>query len=561
VCVVGADLSGLVLTVALSEDSFFSPGQTFAIPFEHLFDSPSTETCAAPSCAHLPAIGTVQGFYYAAPQYAIDLGWNLGNSSMLTVLPVHVTYRPLWPPSSPPASAVDAESIGLPLAPLVSTVIVDQTASRLPGPNGGLSIGFLAELQPGLYERTITPDPPFDRAFPPDVDRVVVAPGSAAELDPVSIDYTVLEPPGLSRMYPTFDITLEISRAAQLKGWTAYLRDATTHRRLSPAVPLSGKTTTGVLLPTNHHPADSDALTNTQLVVAPPAGQHIPMGVFSPQGGELAGPETYPDLPPSVPVGGVVIAAHAGAPVEADLFFEATAIDEVLSTIPNNANFEYMARASARIDPATGDSLWSVELPPGHYRVTARPLDTSHPVTIVYPCASVGVKCFEVAPSPAPAMDTSLRLEAQPTVEGRAVLSDGRALAGATVEAVPSQCADDGQSPYCLPRAARATTGADGSFVLSLDLGVYWLRVEPNDGTGFPWVVMPLVVGTSQVPLAPVVVPAPVYKGLTLNDPRGNPIVNAIVRVYQVLVTGGAVEVGRALTDAGGHYDLFLAPQ
>jgi hypothetical protein len=554
------------MTVSLSEDSFFSPGQTFAIPIEHLSDAQATPMCAPSACANLPAIGTVQGYYSVIPKYAADVGWNLGNPGLTTELPVHVTYRALWPPTGPAASAVDAESIGLPLAPLVATVVVDQTASRLPGPNGGLSIGFLAEVQPGLYERTIAPDSPFDRAFPPDVERVTVVANGADDRDQLKLDSTMLEPPG-SPMYPTFDISRS---AGRLDGWSAYLRDATTRRRLSPAVPLSGATTKGVLLPTNHHPSDMDALTNTQLVLEPPADEPVPTGVFSLQGGQIARAETYPELPNVVIAGGVITDVDGKTPVEADLFFEATAIDTISPTtpgpVPNAANFEYTVQVSARVDSMSGASVWSAALPPGQYRLTARPLDTSHTVTIAYPCPTSDSNCFEVAAPPAAELPAIWRLATQPTIQGKAELSDGRPLAGATVDAVPSQCAV-GQSPYCLPRAAQATTEADGSFALSLDHGSYWLRVEPNDGTGFPWVLQPLVVGPTRVPLSPVVVPAPVYAGRSLADPHGNPIVNALVRVYKVSspgasgTPGGAVEVGRALTDAGGHFDLYLAPQ
>jgi hypothetical protein len=48
---------------------------------------------------------------------------------------------------------------------------------------------------------------------------------------------------------------------------------------------------------------------------------------------------------------------------------------------------------------------------------------------------------------------------------------------------------------------------------------------------------------------------------LTLHDAQENPIVNAIVRVFQQAgQPAGWVEIGRAITDATGHYDMYLAP-
>jgi hypothetical protein len=42
-------------------------------------------------------------------------------------------------------------------------------------------------------------------------------------------------------------------------------------------------------------------------------------------------------------------------------------------------------------------------------------------------------------------------------------------------------------------------------------------------------------------------------------DP-GNPIVNAVVQVFTAPDAGPAVEIGRALTDATGRYDMVLRP-
>ena len=58
-------------------------------------------------------------------------------------------------------------------------------------------------------------------------------------------------------------------------------------------------------------------------------------------------------------------------------------------------------------------------------------------------------------------------------------------------------------------------------------------------------------------------VPAPLYAGLELLDPIGNPIVNAIVRAFalpaQTSPPTPAIELGEAITDATGQYDLYVA--
>ena len=92
-----------------------------------------------------------------------------------------------------------------------------------------------------------------------------------------------------------------------------------------------------------------------------------------------------------------------------------------------------------------------------------------------------------------------------------------------------------------------------------LDQGSYILRVRPADGTRLPWVTHSIVVGPTNVSID-FTVPAPVYAGLQLVDPEENPLVNAVVRMFEIPTKGQAIEVGRAITDASGHYDMYLSP-
>ena len=553
-CLVAATFSGLVLVVSLSEDSYYAPGQTFAIPYEHLFDPPPTETCVPAACTHLPSLGVVQGAYVVDPSTQVLLDWDLGNPGKSTALPVHVTYRPLWPPSGSASNAVYAETVGLPLGLVDGYVVVDSSGEHPPGPGQGVSIAFQANLQPGNYQVTVSPDPPFDQAFPPDVATMPVAVGTQTDEDNLTFDVTNYEQT-TSPIVPTFDL----SRVGGLVGWTAYLRDATTHGTLSTVATL-GAHTSAVTLATNHHPPGGDALTNTQLVLAPPSGSTVPLPgyIVAPQGGVLDSAETVPALPPAVTVTGNVTDADGVTPVEADLFFEsiagATTPQGIYTAGPpltlNTGNFEYTGQASARLDAVDSPSSYSVHLPPGEYQLTVRPLDTGHAVTVQ--------TALLLAPSATP-LTTNVVAALPRSVTGAAALADGRPLGGAAVEAVPAQCAQ-GNSPLCMPRASSTTTAADGSWALSLDPGGYVLRIEPADGTRFPWVTESLLVGPTDVVVPPVTVPAPVYAGMKLRDPYDNPIVSSVVRIFQVPAEGQAVEIGEAITDATGQFSMYLAP-
>jgi hypothetical protein len=540
-----------VLVVSIPEESGFAPGRTFAIAYDHLFDQP-TAACGPPGCGHLPGLGVVSGSYLVSPQVTLDLDWNLGNApteqdqGQDIAIPVHASYRPLWGSSS-----ADAAGLGLPVETVQAIPFAIERGGA-PGVGGGPSMAFDAYLQattaggPPAYVRTLSPDPPFDQAFPPEIRTVQVTPTTAPfELDPIKGVEKTREEPELGPSIPTFDI----ARAGGLDGWTAYLRDATTHQIISNVRPLAGQSVTGVILATNYVPPRADALSNAQLVLAPAPGTPAPTGVFAPLAGVLPEQETYPPIAPPVEIDGSVSASD-GTPVDADLVFEATAIIDQ-SGKANVANFEYVGSASTARDPRTGAAAYSVILPEGRYRVAIRPRDGAGAVTFVDPLV------IDTQRSTLSGIDfTALPLR---PVRGSASVIDGRSLSGATVVAVPAQCLQ-GQGSACMPRGADTQTDAQGNFALSLDPGVYSLSIQPGEGTALPWVHTSLTVDAAPVVVTPPPVPAPVQAGLELRDPADSPIIRAVVRAFALSSTGPAVELGRAITDASGRYSLYLAP-
>ncbi|MDP9152458.1 MAG: hypothetical protein M3O36_21235 [Myxococcota bacterium] len=544
VCITSELSAYMVLVVSLAEDAYFAPGRAYAVPYSHIFEAPAIDGCAPPACARLPRAGTVNGNYLIDPQTASLLNWNLGNAGF-TALPVHVTYRMLWPPGAPPQG--EASAVGLPLGALNAQEAQASFPVAFPGPAQGPSIVYKTYLQPATYERTIAPDPPFDRAFPPDVDIVTVMSGdnSGENVSP-ALDVTTRTTLAGDRTIPTFNLT----RAEGLLGWTAYLRDATTKRVLSTVQPLSGTTATGVVLATSHHPLDKDALTNAELVMAPPVERAIPTGVFAPAGMlELPASLTYVSLPAPVAVHGTV-ASVEGGPVPAELVFEALGIDELGSSRPNATNFEFVTRVRTFTD-RQGGAAYSVVLPSGQYRFSVRPLDAFYQITVREP--------FTVGASTSPSVARDVTVDLRRAVRGRASVADGRPLFGAMVDALPLSCFS-AASQGCLPRQGETTTAEDGSFTLSLDPGGYELRVQPLEGTNLPWSVQPILVGSTPLDLKPIVVPAPAHLGARLADPDGNPVVKAIVRMFDMPARGPAIEVARTMTDSTGRYDLYVAP-
>ncbi len=560
--------------ISLAQNAPYGAGSTFATSFSSLITRMvSTETgsvvCQGGNCGQLGALVSnntqssqpvLVGDLRCLPSAALAASFNLGGTEV--ALPVRATFVPKWG-SSP---YVDAASLGLPLLPIVSNTIPNPGTEQTPGPGGGPGMEFYIPggLPPLVYERRLDPLPPFDRAFPPDV-RVVDLTASAQSENPIwkGFDSTLGTSGGATATAPT----IEFARAdgGPLDGWTTYLRDVVTLRPLSQVAELAGTQQTVQLL-TNHYPPVldgmtlPDALTGAQLVVVPAQGSLLPTWIYNAVNDEAAGWGTYPKLPPPVSVGLEVVDAR-GKPAAADLVLEAIDVcryaagesKPVHDLLSANHDFSFSVRASA------AGGFVEVELPLGGYRVTAVPRGADAALTVVKPFALADKDCVPINPPP------KITLAAQSPIAGSAVVADGRPLTAATVELVPTACADSEVDPDCLPRGAQTMTTASGTYALRLDPGSYLLRVRPAEGSGLPWVVQPLSV-TSPTPTAPTItapittVPAPVYDGLQLFDALGNPAAEAVVRVFENPANGAPYEIGEAITDVTGHFDMYLDP-
>jgi hypothetical protein len=555
ICTIDATPTNLVLVIVIPEESIaLTGGQAYITTFEN--DSAASWSCPPTNCAPpvctLPQPTQNNDGYFVDGATAMTVNWPLGNDTGFpTVVPAYATYRQVYG-----SSQQDAALLGLPVDPVTSLPNPTIGGGHV-GPNGGTAIEFRASLEPGCYARTVQPYAPYSSAFPPEI----IKPWSGANDDPTSVDLNLTPEQeteqNMAPQVPTFNI----ARADGLDGWTAYLRDITSKQVFSNVAALNGSVASNVVLATSHVPLMEDALTNLELVIEPPPGTPMPTAVFPPAGPAgsqlLPEQETYPALPTPVTMTGRVM-NPAGKPIEADLIFTAIDITNVAGA-PYPSNFEFVTRASARVDSQTGAAFYSVLLPRGDYEIAARPLDTASAVTVV--TRSVG--------GPADTMTgEDIFVGALRSLEGSAVIADGRPLAGATVEVVPAQCptslqspADSGPSASCMPRSAQTTSAVDGSFALEVDPGGYWLRVRPADGSRLPWVVRPVTVGLGSLTVPTVEIPAPASVGMTLKlGNETNVIADAIVRVFTDPSNGPPVEVGRAFTDGSGNYEMYLAP-
>ncbi len=599
-CVISGPPSGIVLVVSVATDATYASGLQYVVPFEHLAEGGDTLTCAWPACARLQGLGSVLGGYLMSvhDQSGVmtgtgGVGFFLGNRDdqgdpLPTWLPSHVTYRMLTDPWGD-----DVTAFGLPVWPVqAAQATLNPPPLGYLGPSGSAGTTFAASLVPGTYERTVAPDPSYNTVFPPQVRSDVVInttdpnepgsfetvfPGEEIGMDAFDVTSDISLPPPI---LPTFTIqgSPEVAgSAARLDGFTAFLRDATTKRVISNVRPLSGTVASNVQLFTNHATPDpstrngaTDALANAELVVEPPDGVALPTAVFQ----QLTMTVPYPPhLPGAAHVTGSVVGPW-GAPLAADLVFEALAFADDTGTFKYLPPFEYVGHASARPSVAGGPSTFGpVDLPQGPYRVDVQPLDGSAATTVLR---------LDVMPGGSSlAIDLPLSLGSTETVHGTASLSDGRPLGGAVVDVLPAGCAAPTvvgnvsstrldvtvATPWCLPRPIQAQTNPDGSFILSLDPGSYTLRVRPAPGTNLPWVLQPLLLGAS-TPSPDVVVPVPFHLSFQLHGADDVALFGTTVQAFALpalqgpsmaaLLAGQAALIGETITTADGTCDLYL---
>ncbi len=512
-------------------------GLTFIVPWETFTSRTSTDPCAPPSCLPFVA-GEKRGRYRMTAEAVAQTGLPVADPT------VSVPVRVAWVPVTDARGEIEASDVGLPL----DTVF---TSSAILSPRSGAppEVLYSQPLAPGRYLRYVYPQPPFDAYLPPAID-VVTADVFTREEDIVLGQTTPVDDPGGTSR------TALVRRAEGLDGWRLWLADATTGQRISTLRTLEG-TESEVRLQTTGQSASPQTTAlreGVDVVVAPPEDWvAVPRLVSTLIGGTGLRPVNYPALPPPTRVTGLVSARLEGVDETPAVAVPGRVSFRSAELLQQSGGTSQLLRYETSVaTDATG--LFATVLPPGRYSVTVEP----------DPLTDRGKVTTEVEIE-ATSQDFALNLSAplKTTTRGRAILADGRPLADADVIAT---AAPDLTTPRRLrPRPARTRTGPDGSFSLALEQGAHQLAVVPQDGSGFPRVVVLTAVGGSDpkgVDLADIEIPAPVNVAFALKNPRGFvPIPRATVRAFTQLSRGGWVEVGRAISNQGGQVEMLLARQ
>ncbi|HQY61708.1 MAG TPA: carboxypeptidase-like regulatory domain-containing protein [Polyangiaceae bacterium] len=511
-----------VLAVAIPGTSFFAPNRTMLLRSQDLRGGPD---CPAATCISLPPLIDVSGAYRVTREAAALVGLDVGAETR--ALPAQTLFFPEIVLDDGPR--VEARDVGLPAQPVF--------AEPRPGP------GYRAFLPPGPFRRVAYPAPPLDGVLPPVASSVSVRVDTVQNNIPLFSDAFEVgrapngldDPSGESR-------TAQVRRAGGLDGFVAYLRDRRTERRVSSARALSGPIAEVRLDTVAENGAGGALRDGIDIVVAPsPSWLAVPLlvdRIIAGAGLRLV----YPELPPPTPVVARVVAPTGG--VGARVSFESASIETSGGTATPSLSY----RTTVRTDP---DGRLATVLPPGTYDVFVEPEDAARALGEARQSVTVRGGSAEL----------ELRVRPKARVSGRVLLSDGRPLANADIQWNPS--AAKRPSTGLTPRPARTSTDDKGAFSVPLDEGEYELSVVPEALTGFPRLVsLRRPVGPNDATLEDLVVFAPTRLAWTIKDPGGlAPIARAVVRAFGYVANEAAyVEVGSALTDATGGFEMLVGP-
>jgi hypothetical protein len=245
-------------------------------------------------------------------------------------------------------------------------------------------------------------------------------------------------------------------------------------------------------------------------------------------------------------------------PVDGDAFIRSELIETTPCPAGQPTCEDAKAQASLRLETwaRTIQGTFSVQLPRGKYELILTPTGDGRLGKAIRPTTVAGSN------------DLQITMPQLQRLRGRALVTNDLPLGEATIEARPAArwLAQPDKYPTARwPRPATTRTNDQGEFILPLDEGEYDLFVKPAVGSRLPWLVKTSTLVTLSDRVTdledPIRVPAPFHQSYALRDPNGSAVDAAIVRAFATIQgTRIVIETGRALTDASGRFDLYLAP-
>ncbi len=549
----------LIYTISVPSSVTSAPGVTY-IGSSRL-DLSCLES-AQPSCLFASRSLRRLGAYTVPYKVASELGIYLGEKPSADgpssfSIPVRVEYRAfVTAPGGGANNCIDrdtrpppASGLGYPVPALLArSVLFRRTEIRgispeferaLPdAPGPGNPVGWDDLIPPGNYDVALFPEPPFDALFPP-----IVRCGSFGD--------------GIFELNPdTADRTFTIGTSTDdFSGWSVAIHDVPSGRRISVKKTLV-RGANQVTLYTSARGVTPDfpyGLRDTELRLAPPDGVDQPTRIVESSDNRIPTPTviSYPKLFAPVAIGGSVLTPE-GEGVRARIELLAARYSGLDSDQPSTV------LAYSKVIETDESGRYEASVFPGVY------------FAYVVPEENLALAPFNgeltVSKTPERQDGKSFTLLASPTVSGRILIGDGRALENCEVEArfsaIPRSTDTSnrgGLFKIYRPRFSTRTR-ADGSFDLPVEEGVFDFTVKPRPESHLPWLVIPMrTVRRSGLDLGELRVRAPILQKTFVSNNENAPVRGALVRVFDV--SRGAnlpIEVGSGTADRSGIVELLL---
>lgn len=542
------------IVVNLPDTSFFAPGLAWVFfsdeNGEPAFKRPATANplCTPPQCLQVGGASFVSGGYQATLAATTRIAATVDDATLAAIAGIGGDQRiPVDVVFTPTGNGQTLDFGALPLQPLTTS------SGKNLDPNVKAVTDYGRTLLAGTYARELYPQAPFDAVYPPTTTSIAFAAGDAPNDLVLAVAQAGTPTVGQALDFSTNQCAVDgtqqdarcavVSREDGLAGWRVWIENATTQKRVSVVHTFTGPTPLTRAASLLYTAVGASLGDGYRAVVAPPADWLGVPRLETPLFGGTQGLQTLvvPSAPPPVTVRGVV--AEPGS--EGTLLGFAAEVHLESTTLTTTTGSSPLLHYTTTV--STDDrGRFATVVPPGQYTASVDPaLGTGFARSTTTVLVDRDPTALVLAPT------------RQVAVRGRARLSDGRALAEASVLAEPSAGATGPTG-----RPGRTTTADDGTYVLDLDPGTYVLTVVPKAGTGFPRVLSRFTVAADAVTLADVLVPPPTRLAFTLRDPNatGNPIVRAVVRVFATAPgTTDPLEIGRGITDPDGAVEILLA--
>lgn len=527
-CTAGPPSFSYFIVVHAPATSLVGAGLTFVATEQDLRSSETNDTtsdCSPPECLLLPIVADVRGRYVVTPGAASTLGRSLGGVDV--AIPVNASFVTIG----------QEQTSGL----LPDLPLDEVFAFPIRQSDQATGIVFSRALALGRYRRVMYPQPPFDAFFPP-IEGEITVRGPLEDFFTLNVA-DLDDATGIARH-------VIVDRAQGLDGFRVWFGDRLTRRRISLVRELSGTHAEVDLHTVGQKGGVGNALKDTaDLIVEPPStALAVPRVVNELTGG--SGLEiTYPVLPPPV-----AVSAFVASPSRTVLPARVTLTSTTIYTEDSVGFSPILVYTTTVLTNEEG--RFSTVLPPGTYDLRIEGTEGSgfgrRKTSIDVPVTGLDVS---------PVFEVPLLTQ----VRGRAVLSDGRRLAGADVLAVADRAVPVSGDR---PRAGRARTNAEGEYTLAIDEGAYVISITPQEGSGFPRALARHAIPPGETRLPDIKVPPPNVLSFTVKQRVGtevsSPAAGAVVRVFRLPAgaSGGIpVEVARALTEANGSVEILLAEE